>query len=458
MHSITYENLPISNIIKKLSDIKGSAINFEELKTEIYKKDNTGNQVYYLSTKENDDMGMIYYNNISASENKNDDVVELENSCRSIVLDKQTLKPIVTQYNRILYNNDALTWLQDKDWNQVTVQKCYEGTLIVVFNQNNKWYITTRRCLNAQESTWIKNNSYHEMFVDAMQGKFDFSDLNENYCYHFVLLHHKNRNIVTYNSLGKEYKELYHILTTEKFTLKELDVKINDKVKTVPIEQFDSIDNLLIEIEKQNTLDKTYQKITLEGYVLRYYVGEFHNSPFITLKLQTQIYDTLMKLKPNNSNIYQCFLELYQKDKLNEFLPYFTRYGNETVKRIHLSMQNMAKEMLDVYHMTRNKNNVDTYKTLPEQYKKCLYEIHGLYIQNRKTDFADGNNNDKQSGSIKSINVFNVYHYLKNMSSTELRQLYYDRTNMINTDKFKFINKGCIHTITQSTLMFKNGK
>lgn len=458
MNYTTYENLPINNIIKQLSDFKGSSINFEELKNELYKKDtNTGNQVYYLSTKENDDMGMIYYNNIVQSENKSDEVTELENSCRSLILDKHTMKPIVSQYNRILYNNDALTFLQDKSWDSVTVQKCHEGTLLVVFNHNEKWYVTTRRCLNASESTWIKGNSYHEMFVEAMQDKFSFDDLDINYCYHFVLLHHKNRNIVTYNWLGKEYKELFHILTTEKYTLNEVNIKINDKVKTVPIETFDSIDNLLVEIEKQNTLDKTYQKITLEGYVLRYYTGELHNSPFITLKLQTQIYDTLMKLKPNNSNIHQCFLELYQKDKLNEFLPYFTRYGNETVKRIHSSMQNMAKEMLDVYHMTRNKNNVDIYKNLPEQYKKCLYEIHGMYIQNRKTDFAEGNNGDKQTG-IKSINVFNVYHYLKNSPTNELRQLYFDRLSIINIEVFKFINKTCIHTLTQSTLMFKNGK
>lgn len=476
MSSITtYENLPINNIIKQLSDIKGSPISFDELKTEIFKKDEIGNQVYYLSTKENEDLCMIYYNNISQSENKVSVVIELENSCRSVVLDKQSLKPIVTQYNRILYNNDAMTFLQDKNWSQVTIQKCYEGTLIVVFNHNKIWYVTTRRCLNAQESTWIKNSSYYEMFIEAMTGKFIFSELNENYCYHFVLLHHKNRNIVTYNWLGKEYKELFHILTTEKVTLNEIDIKINDKVKYIQNENFDCIDTLLIEIDKQNNLDRKYQKITSEGYVLRYYTGEVHNSPFVTLKLQTQIYDTLMKLKPNNSNIQQCFLELYQKDKLNEFLPYFTRYGNETIKRIHLSMQNMSKEILDLYHMTRNKNNIDIYKSLTEQYKKCLYEIHGLYIQNRKIDFSspvsekpintqskhqNDNFDNGQNGSIKSINVFNVYYYLKNIPANEMRQLYFDRMNMIDVplafEKFKFLNKNCIATMTQSTLMFKH--
>ena len=366
----TYENLPINILIKKLTDVKGSQISFDELKDELLKKDELGNQIYYLSLKEDDNLCMIYYNNILQTEGRDSFIVDLENSCRSIILDKKLLKPIVTQYNKILYNNDSLEFLKEKNLENVIIQKCYEGTLIMVFNHENKWYITTRRCLNAQESTWIKNNSYFEMFMEAMDGKFEFDELDKDQCYHFVLVHHKNKNIVSYNFLGKEYKELFHIMTTEKYTLAESNHKINDKIKYIPDEKFNTIDDLLDELKKQNDLDRLYQKVTSEGYVLKYYTGELYKSPFVTLKLQTNIYDILMKLKPNNSNIYQCFLELYQKDKLSEFLPYFTRYGNDVIKRIHLSMQNMAKEILDLYHMTRNKNNIEIYQILPEQYKK----------------------------------------------------------------------------------------
>lgn len=456
---INYENLPINNLTKKLNDSRGSPIDFNNLKEELLKKDEFGNPIYHLSLKEDDDLCIIYYNNISNSGvgtgSKQKFVSELENSCRSLILEKKTLKPLVTQYNRILYNDDSLEFIKDKNWSQIVIQKCYEGTLIVVFNHNDKWYVTTRRCLNAQESTWIRNKSYHEMFVEAMEGKFSFDELNKNYCYHFVLVHHKNKNIVSYNWLGRDYKELFHVLTTEKFTLSEIDCKINEKVTHVSEEKFDNLDDLLIELNKQNDLDKNYQKVTLEGFVLKYYLGKIHESPFITLKLQTSIYDALMKLKPNNSNIYQCFLELYQKDKLNDFLPYFTRYGNEVIKRIHISMQNLSKEILDLYHLTRNKNNGDLYSSLTEQYKKCLYEIHGIYIKNRKEDFENGVDN-KKIGTTKSINVFDIYHYLKNIPSNELRQLYYDRMDMVNDYKFKFINKKCINTMTQSILMFKN--
>ena len=446
-----YKNLPINNIITDLTKAKGSDIVFEELKNELFKKDEYGKQVYQLSFKEDDDLCIIYYNNNDV------DHTCLEGSCRSLIIEKKSLKILSTQYNKILYNSETINFLKGKSWSNIVVQKCYEGTLMVVFNYNNKWYVTTRRCLNADESKWVNNKSYHEMFLEAMGDKFSFNDLDKRYCYHFVLVHHKNKNIVTYNWLGKEYKELFHILTTEKFTLKEIKYKINEKLSYVKEEKFNNLNELLLELKKQNDLDQKYQKITLEGYILRYYSGEVHKSPFVILKLQTYIYETLMKLKPNNSNIYQCFLELYQKDKLTDFLPYYTRYGNEVTKRIHNSMKNMASEVLNLYHMTRNKNNSEVYNDLTEQYKKVLYEIHGIYIKNRKPDF-DGGVNKGVSGAIKSINVYDVYNYLKNLPSNELRQLYNDRMEIANDHKFNFINHRCLDTMSQTTLMFKGKK
>ena len=475
MTTSIYENLPINTFITQLGNTKACPVTYDDLKEELSKKDVLGNKAYSLSLKEDDDLCMIYYNNnTNQSSNNETHMTELENSCRSIILDKQTLKPIVTQYNKILYNNDTIEFLKDKQWSQVIVQKCYEGTLIMVFYHNNKWYVTTRRCLDAQKSTWIKDKSYYDMFTEAMDGKFTFDELNKDYCYHFVLLHHKNRNIITYNWFGRDYKELLHILTAEKYSLNEIQCKINDKVKYVTDEKFNCLDDLLDSLTKLNELDGKYQRITTEGYVLKYYTGEIYKSPFITLKLQTTLYDTIMRLKPNNSNIDQCFLELYQQNRLSEFLPYFTEYGNDTKRRIHMSMQNMAKEILDLYHLTRNKKNSDIYNELTEQYKKCLYEIHGLYIQNRKEDFLlvsnKENKENKESlesnqlnendielkkGSVKSVNVYNVYNYLKTIQASELRQLYYDRITMINNEKFTFLNKNCINTLIQSTLMHK---
>jgi len=445
-----FENLPINILIKNLIDIKGSNITFDELKNELNNKGDFNNNLLF---KENDDLCLLYYNNIIIN-NQNNFFTDLENSCKSLIINKNNLQILATQYNKIIYNNDAIAFLQNKNWNNVVVYKCFEGTLILVFYHNDKWYVTTRRCLDAKDSGWIKKNSYYDLFIDAMSNKFSFDDLNKDYCYHFILVHHKNKNIVSYCDLGKEYKELYHILTTVKYTLDEIDYTINDNVKYVQQEKFNNIQELLNDLSIKNQQDIKYQTITTEGYILRYYSGELFKSPFVILKIQTEIYDTLIKLKPNNSNIHQCFLELYQKNKLNDFLLYFTKYRNDIIKRIHLSMKNMAAELLDLYHLTRKKNNSDLYNNLTYQYKKTLYEIHGLYINSRKNDFNNENNINNIETS-KSINVFNIYHYLKNIKPFDLRLLYKERMILINDPINKFINKNCIATMTQSTLMNK---
>lgn len=460
--STTFDQLPINLLISKLSLSKQDTVNFTDLKNELTSKDSDNNPKYHLSMKEDDDLCMIFNGPDVENDSRDPNIIELENSCKSIILDKTNLKIVVSQYNKILYNEESLTFLKDKQWSNVCVQKCYEGTLITVFNHNNNWYVTTRRCLNAKDSSWVRNNSYYDLFVDAMTNKFTFDDLNKNYCYHFILVHHKNRNIVNYDYLGHDYKELFHVLTTEKYTLNEVNHKINDNVKTIAEESFSSLDAVMQELQMYDGNDKKKHKVTFEGYVLKYYQGDVHKSPFVTLKLQTDIYKTLMQLKPNNSNISQCYLELYQKDKLNEFLPYFTRYGIDVIKRIHGSMQTLSKEMVDLYHMTRGKKNEEVYNNLTNQYKKCLYEIHGMYIKNRTQDFVNGMNhtNEQQmeGNNNRSINVFDVYKYLKQLPFNELRQVYYDRVKMLPDTKNTFFNRNCIHTMTQSTLMFKNDK
>lgn len=458
-----YQNLPIIQLIDQLNATKGSQITFEDLKTELSRNTTEGEvitPIYNLQFKEDDDLCLIYnspsYQTEPDNIEKDKFITELEDSCRSTIIDKNTLKPIVSQFNRILYNEESIEFLKDKDWSHVTVQRCYEGTLLTVFNHNDNWYVSTRRCLDAKDSTWIAGNSYYDLFVESMDNIFTFDELNKDFCYHFVLVHSKNKNIVSYTWLGKDYAELLHVMTTEKYTLKEVNHKINENVRYVDEVDFDSFETLQKDLQVQNDTDIKYQKITTEGYILRYYFGEVHNSTFINMKLQTDIYKTLMGLKPNNSNIHQCFLELYQNDTLNEFLPFFSRYGGEIIRRIHQSMRNISKEVLDLYHATRNKKNEEMYNNLTNVYKKCIYEIHGQYIKSRKQDFSEEGIDTKTVGTPRAINVFHVYKYLKELPSKDLRQLYYDRMNLLENENMTFLNKGCINTMTQSSLMFKH--
>lgn len=435
---------PLENLISKFKT-------YDELKNELTKKLDDTN-VYNISLKEDDNCVMIYYN--TNNENVTDpEQLKLETYCRSVILDKSTLKPINIQYNKILYNEESINFVKSNNinTNQVVIQKCYEGTIILVFNSNNKWYVSTRRCLDARESVWANETSYYDMFMDAISNKFKLEDLNPNYCYQFILVHHLNRNIVNYDWLGQYYKEVYHILTNEKYTLKELNTVINSKVRYVQEEKFNTFEELFQELKTINDNDMTQKKISTEGYILRYYPNGLYKGEYTLLKFQTNIYNNLIKMKPNNNSIHQCFLELYQKDKLNEFITYFgkSKYASEVIKRINTSVQNLANEILILYYQTRNKSNPELYNKLTESYKQALYEIHGKFINSKKND----------PNIKKSINVYDIYNYLKSTNAKHLRYLFHDRYNIIGNNKiseYPYINITSMETMTLCTLMFNN--
>ena len=96
---------------------------------------------------------------------------------------------------------------------------------------------------------------------------------------------------------------------------------------------------------------------------------------------------------------------------------------------------------------------------MPSNYKKVLYKIHGIYIDSRKNDFnnnTDVNNENKLES--KSITVHDIYHYLKSLSITFLKELYFDRENIIKEKKihvplYNLFSIDCIYTNIQTKLM-----
>ena len=73
----------------------------------------------------------------------------------------------------------------------------------------------------------MSSRSFLDMFLDAAsEADLDYSTLNENYCYTFILCHPENKIINTIRSPC-----LYHIHTRDLTTLNEVDVTIeNDKI------------------------------------------------------------------------------------------------------------------------------------------------------------------------------------------------------------------------------------
>jgi len=135
-----------------INDYLKDASNLEELRNILYEKG--------VQSKDYMEDGLILlyhkYNNPISN--------ELERECRSLVLDRETLQMKSYSCETPYLNNEGLEYLLYNHSNPQIINTCYEGTYLSVFYHNNKWYVSTRRCLNSYDSLFNNEVSHYDMF------------------------------------------------------------------------------------------------------------------------------------------------------------------------------------------------------------------------------------------------------------------------------------------------------
>ena len=151
------------------------------------------------------------------------------------------------------------------------------------------------------------------------------------------------------------------------------------------------------------------------------------------------------------------YLQLYQNNKLGDVLLYLHKYPADVIRRINMSIKILSKELLNIYHLTRKKQNSDLYEILPQSYKKSLYDLHKIYVDQKFGEFSTKFH--ELLIEKKSISVDIVYNYVKDLLTTNLLQIFSDREilinqlNKINHDLTGIINVDNIDILTQIKLM-----
>ena len=407
----------------------------------------------------------------------NSDIIinELE-SYMTTIYQKFPFKKIFSFITPISSNNNAIinikTMNQEK-FNKLIIKNSMEGINLIMFFDVT-WKIISEKSLYCTDS-YYRNKKIINLVMDIIsEKKINLDDFEKNKIYYFVLLHHKNNGILNFNHFGSGYKELYldFVLENDNETFKlnlnpyiELSKK-KLNIKYINKANFKTITELIDGLNQLSYENISIKKITLEGYNI-YNINENNLDLY---KLQTHIYQQILNTKPKYNNIQQGYLELYQENKLKEYLPYFTNYHSEITHRISMSVRTISKEFLDIYHFLKKSKKPELYNNIPNTYKKILYKIHGIYIDSRKNDFIKTEKKeeidkneideiDETKHDTKSITVHDIYHYLKSLPTSILKQIYIDREIIIKDKKvneniYKLIVQDCIYTITQTKLMF----
>jgi len=372
----------------------------------------------------------------------------MQRECRSVVFDSKTLEMVAYSGEVPMLNKEGLGQLLSTEYNDYKVNVSYEGSLLSVFHRNNRWYVSTRRCLDSRESKFNSEKTHYDMFCDVvlndpykMYDNMDmfFEQLDKNYSYYFVLIHHLNKVLIDYTyKFGDNYTRACLINVRDKdqnimhgFTPSFV---LNSWSKNFFVPEYIS----LKEFDEANTsLDYSNPPI-VEGVILES-IDHITNKRMV-FKLQTLHYQFYQATKLDNSNVMKGLLLLYKNDKLFNYLEnpklrslrkihnptnHYESYNIISVfgsifKVCSVELLHLFKDLWDI--KTGEHKNKQLYDIMPKEYKELLFKIRGIYYE-KKSNFLSNKNHTNQTQEFldSHLKFYDIYNLLK---YTDINTLY----------------------------------
>jgi hypothetical protein len=443
----------INNIINEYKEM-----NIEDFRKKLYED-------YSIMTKyhEENNLMIVYHKYDMPTKSV------FEQDCRSLVIDMESRNIISYTCPNPISNRRAQQFLLNNTDLELDMYKCYEGTILSLFNHNDKWYLSTRRCLDSKQSIW-NNSNYHDMFMDVLnKDSISFEDftskLNPNYGYYFILIHHNNKSVIDYSKqFGENYARLCLVFVRNKSDQTEIfDYEFNFSDNIFKPEKMKMED--FAESNKSINMD-----VSVEGIIIKTIKD---NKPYL-FKLQTNSYQFHKAIGPD-SNIYKGYLYLYQSGELKSYIqnsvehknlekivnPYNISETFDTVGVVDCVFKVITSELFELYKLLWKLNNgehqnLELYNMLPKEYKDILYGLRGLYYKIKA----------KVSQTKQLFGIKDIYQYLKSIDVDHFIALLRQRKLMFNwvvinktnpnLNLFKTINNHCDKVHLKLMAIFTN--
>ena len=414
---------------------------------------------------------------------------ELGRECRSLVIERSTCKILSYSCMTPRMNKDGLDYLLSHAQDEQIIHKCYEGTFLSVFYYNDMWYVSTRRCLDSNESLFNQNKSHFQMLEDTLNsaGYSSFDDfskkLDTTKSYYFVLIHHNNKHVIDYTAeFGLEYKRLCLVVIRDS-NMMELEL-VNEFESSGVIfipEKLNSINDF----SEENKHVKYDKPPTNEGIVVK--VFDKTKNLYNLIKLQTFSYQFALVIGMDQ-NMFKGLIYLYQNDKLVDYFsenmnlmvsmkkivnPLNTNESYDTIGMVDGVFKVCTSELFELFKLlwsvkTGKNQNKELYDMLPKEYKDLLYAIRGIYYKKKAGRFSTENKlEDIKSSYLK---ISDVYVYLKTISTDvfvaflRMRKLMFNWVKMCDDDmtktsklvEFSTTSKFCDKVHLKLTAIFTN--
>jgi len=270
------------------------------------------------------------------------------------------------------------------------IYKAYEGTSINAFYFGNQWNFSTKKMFNMFESKFGSQKTHGDMFIDIVDIEKLKVLMNQNYTYHFVLIHPQNTHLTNINKPSI------------------MLVSVRDRNNSFNFVQKQNYQNILtingiIEPEETSVETINNEDLNIQGLIINY-------NDFI-FRIYTKLYGKTLADNPRFNTKQEEYIYKYQQNKLTE--------QNSEKQKIIAAFNYVAI----LLHRTLN-HFTKFAKNLTEKEKKEHPTF--TFIQQNEEDFymLEGHNAlirnmcklQRLLFSVKSINEVNyeqVKHHLK---------------------------------------------
>lgn len=304
------------------------------------------------------------------------DLIPSYGLCRSVIINSNN-KVVGFAPPKSIKSEDFIKNYSEND-DGIVAEEFVEGTMINVFwdDSVNSWEISTRNTVGATSSFYKGKipTTFRDMFLEAQQdNKLEFSLLEKEYCYSFVLQHPKNRIVVPFKKPQLYLVAVYSIDNDNDI----ITVKVEDShkfketftstsVKFPEIYEFIKYSDL---IEKYASMNTSYDVV---GVVL------YNKMTGERSKIRNPVYEQVRNLRGNQPKLQYQYLCLRNQGKVGEFLKFYPenkREFSEFRDQVHLFTDTLFANYISCYIKKER-----PLKEFSEQYRTHMFTIHQKFI------------------------------------------------------------------------------
>ena len=291
---------------------------------------------------------------------------------RNVFRNLKFIKCHAGNYKLISYNFNNIVDVDKLNELNDDVYEGFEGTTINIFYLYSKWYYTTNKCIDVNQSKFSSDKTHGDMLFETIHKQTLEKFLDLRYNYTFILVHHQNKYYIDYtNRFGKNYKKLLFLWCKDSKMNIVKDMSFENNILLFP--------NMMMQSHIKNPKFNDY----IESFIN---VSFNENNKEITIKRVMNNEIKLLKEKiPNCNSEVERQIFSYQHNKLTYYLLFrfhSTTYEDINLIKLFQTMFVFVSELtFTVYYSIKNKYDINDEDN---PLLKSIYKIKSITEKNKK--------------------------------------------------------------------------